>query len=233
MLSNFKDKLFIFRHKREIGEVHKLLRFWVWLLVIWGFYRVLFRFPVWMEELILKPAVFLLPLYRKLKKEQNTWKKRWQSIGVGWKNMFAALAYGLSLGVFYLFVGRMGQFLRFGAEGVNPYGGLVEGVVLTIVLAFATAVSEEVVFMGYLLPRLMKVWKDEWKAASVVALLFALLHMPILVFSYGYPAGLIVGQFLLTFVLGFGNSVLMLRLNNIVAPIMSHALWAMAALMFR
>ncbi len=233
MLNRLKDKIYIFRHKREIGVVHELLRFWVWLLVIWGFYRVLFRFPVWVEELILKPIVFLVPLYRVLRREEDSWKKRWQSIGVGWKNLFAALAYGLSLGVFYLFVGRMGQFFRFGSDGVNPYGGLVSGVVLTVVLALATAISEEVVFMGYLLPRFKAVWKDEWKSATVVALLFALLHMPILIFSYGYPPALIMGQFLLAFVLGFGNSVLMLRLNNIVAPIMSHALWAMAVLMFR
>ena len=145
--------------------------------------------------------------------------------------LFAALAFGLSLGVFYLFVGRMGQLFKFGTSA--PYGNTPDNPLLVVILSLATAFSEELVFVGYLLPRFHHLWKDEWKSAMVVASLFALIHVPILLFSYRFPVSLIVAQFLLTFVLGFGNSVLMLRLNNLVAPILSHALWGMAVLLFR
>ena len=233
MINHLRDRFFIFRHKGEYRALHDLSRFYVYLLVVWGFYRVLFRFPVWVEEFVLKPLVFVIPVFLKVRREEDSWKKRLGSLGISWKNLFAALAFGLSLGVFYLFVGRLGQFFRFGGIVSNPYGSPLGNPILVLTLAFATAISEELAFMGYLLPRLQRVWKDEWKSATSVALLFAAIHMPILIFSYRYPASLVVGQFLLTFVLGFGNSVLMLRLKNVAAPILSHALWGMAVLLFR
>jgi len=233
MIEHLRDRLFIFRNKGKYSALHDLVRFYTFLLVIWGFYRVLFRFPEWVEELILKPVIFLGPVLVMVKNEAKNWKEAIKSLGIMWKNTFAALSFGLSLGVFYLFVGRMGQFFRFGGAALNPYGSPIDSVLLVVVLALATAISEEVVFMGYLLPRFMKIWKDEWKSATVVAVLFAVIHLPILVFGYRFSGSLVLGQFLLTFILGFGNSVLMLRLKNIVAPIMSHALWGMAILLFR
>jgi len=241
MIKHVIDRLKIFSNRKEYLALHDLLRFYTYLLVVWGFYRVLFRFPGWVEELILKPIVFLLPVLTLVAHEKKNitnpfagkLKVNWASLGIRWKNLFAALAYGLSLGVFYLFVGRMGQFFRFGGVVSNPYGSQLINPVLVLVLALATSVSEEVVFMGYLLPRFQKIWKDEWRSATVIAVLFAVLHLPVLIFSYRFPISLVLGQFLLTFILGFGNSVLMLRLKNVAAPIMSHWLWGMAVLLFR
>ena len=104
---------------------------------------------------------------------------------------------------------------------------------MVMVLALATALTEQVLFMGYLLPRFQREWKNEWLSTTVVATLFAVLHLPVLVFYYRLGAAAVFGQFLLSFILAFGNSVLMLRLKNIAAPILSHALWGMAVLLFR
>ena len=233
MLEHLFAKVNIFRRKGEYKELHGLFKLYVYLLIVWGFYRVLFRFPVEIEELVLKPIVFVLPVLYLVSKEKKAWKARLSSLGILWKNSFSALAFGLSLGVFYLFVGRLGQFFRFGTLASNPYGTPLEQPMLVVILAFATAISEELVFMGYLLPRLQRVWKSEWRSTTVIAILFALIHVPILVFAYRFSGSLVLGQFLLTFVLGFGNGVLMLRLKNLVAPVFSHALWGMAILLFR
>ena len=233
LVNHLRDRISIFRHKREYTRLHDLFRFYILLLIIWGFYRTLFRFPDWIEELILKPLIFVVPVIVKIKAEGKNWKERLEGVGITWKNLFAALAFGLSLGVFYLFVGRMGEFFRFGGTVGNPYGSPLGNPLLIIVLAFATAFSEELVFMGYLLPRLQKEWKDEWKSTTAVAVMFAVIHMPILIFGFRFPISLIVGQFLLIFILGFGNSILMLRLKNVAAPVLSHALWGIAVLLFR
>ncbi len=231
MWKHVRDRVSIFKHKGEYATEHDLLQLYVYVLLIWGFYRLIFRFPESVEELVLKPLVFLLPVVLRIRTDGKTWAERLNSIGITWKNLFAALAFGLSLGVFYLFVGRMGQLFRFGASA--PYGNTPDNPVSVLILALATALSEEILFVGYFLPRLSKLWKDEWKVALAVAIAFASLHVPILIFHYRFPAGLVVGQFLLTFVLGFGNSVLMLRLKNVVAPILSHTLWGIAVLLFR
>src|SRR3989304_3116094 len=106
MLGHIRDRVRIFRHRGEYADLHDLVQFYVYLLIVWGFYRALFRFPV-----ILR-----------IRTDGKTWGERLKSVGITWKNLFAALAFGLSLGVFYLFVGRMGQFFRFGSIGQNPYG---------------------------------------------------------------------------------------------------------------
>lgn len=231
MLSHVRERVSIFKHKGEYATEHDLLQLYVYVLLIWGFYRLIFRFPLEVEEVVLKPLVFLVPVFLRIRTDGKTWAERLNSIGITWKNLFAALAFGLSLGVFYLFVGRMGQLFRFGSSA--PYGNTSDSPVNVILLALATAISEEILFVGYFLPRLHRLWKQEWKVAMMVAVGFAALHVPILVFHYHFPVGLVLGQFLLTFVLGFGNSVLMLRLKNVVAPILSHALWGIAVLLFR
>lgn len=231
MWKHVRERVSIFKHKGEYATEHDLLHLYVYVLMIWGFYRLIFRFPLAVEEVIMKPFVFLLPVFLRIRTDGKNWAERLNSIGITWKNLFAALAFGLSLGVFYLFVGRMGQLFRFGSSA--PYGDTPDNPVNVIILALATAVSEEILFVGYFLPRLHKLWKAEWKVAAVVAVAFAALHLPILVFHYHFPVGLVIGQFLLTFVLGFGNCVLMLRLKNVVAPILSHALWGIAVLLFR
>ncbi len=231
MLGHMRERWSIFRHKGEYATLHDLVSFYVYLLIVWGFYRILFRLPTEVEEFFLKPLVFLLPVAMRIRTDGKNWSERLASVGITWKNLFAGLAFGLSLGVFYLFVGRMGQFFRFG--GASPYGAVPEQPLTVVLLAIATAFSEELVFVGYLLPRLEHLWKNEWKSATLVALMFGAIHIPILVFSYQFSLPLVIGQFLLTFVLGFGNCVLMLRLKNIAAPILSHALWGMAVLLFR
>jgi len=39
------------------------------LLVVWGFYRLIFRLPEEVEELFIKPVVWLLPVFYFLRKE--------------------------------------------------------------------------------------------------------------------------------------------------------------------
>lgn len=232
MWRHIDERLSIFKHKGEYATLHDLVRLYVYVVIFWGFYRVLFRLPIEIEELILKPLVFVVPVLLRIRTDGKTWTERLESIGITWKNLFAGLAFGLSLGVFYLFVGRLGQLFRFGNAGA-AYGASIDNPVNVIVLALATAISEELLFVGYLLPRLVKVWKNEWWATLVVAAAFGLIHIPILVFSYGLGAGLVIGQWLMLLVLGFGNAVLMLRIKNLAAPVLSHTLWGIAVLLFR
>lgn len=232
MLNHLIDRARIFEHRGEYQRLHDLFRVYVYVLLVWGFYRVLFRLPVAVEELGLKPILFLGLVWWSVRREGLRGGEAWRSVGMAWKNLFAALAFGLSLGVFYLFVGRLGQFFRFGEVG-SPYGASLPEPVTVVLLALATAVSEQVLFMGYLLPRLQHEWKNEWLTTTVVAVMFAVLHLPVLVFYYRLGVAAVFGQFLLSFILAFGNSVLMLRLRNVAAPILSHALWGMAVLLFR
>ena len=72
--------------------------FAVYLLIVWGFYRFLFQLPETIEELIIKPVVWLLPVFYLLKKEEEGIS----SLGVTLKNLFPAVYYSLGLGAFFV-----------------------------------------------------------------------------------------------------------------------------------
>lgn len=193
------------------------------ILVVWGFYRLLFRLPVWIEELVIKPMVFVAPvIYRLYQEKSQSWSERWASLGVTRVNLGMGLGLGLALGAFYLLVGGAGasKEMQLGSVG------------LTMVLAVATAISEQLVFMGYILLRLARVWRQEWGAVVVTAVLLAVIHVPILVFDYRLPGREILGQFLLVLALGLGNGAIMLRVKNLITPVLAHSLWGWAMVIF-
>lgn len=210
------------------GKLHELVAVYTLILIVWGFYRLLFRFPEWVEELILKPGVFLVPVAIKLRRERGSLKEKLASVGITSSNWQTAIILGLALGGVYLFAGKMGMVYGRGGFG----GGGENALWLVAVVAIATAISEQLVFMGYLLPRLVSIWKDERWAVVTTAALFGIVHLPILVFGYGLPFPIIAGQFLLVFLLGLGNSIVMLRVKNLITPVLSHALWGLAVLWF-
>ena len=68
----------------------------VYLLIVWGFYRFLFKMPDEIEELVIKPLFWLIPVFYLVRKEgQNL-----ESIGITFKNLFPAVYYALGLGAF-------------------------------------------------------------------------------------------------------------------------------------
>jgi len=232
MVDNLVVKFKLWRERGKILELHDVVSVYMVILLVWGFYRLLFRLPEWVEELFLKPVVWLLPVARRVVKEEHeSIKARLASVGVTTKNLGAAVALGLALGVFYLFVGRIGMMARSGQVSAPNLGGMANSPILIIVLALATAIAEQLVFMGYILPRLVEVWQHEWRAAITTAVLFGIVHLPILIFGYQLPLQAVAGQFVLVLLLGLGNSMVMLRVKNVVTPILSHALWGLAVLL--
>ena len=229
-------KFKFWREREKYALLHDVLALYTLILVVWGFYRLLFRFPVWVEELFLKPLVFIVPVvYRLLQMKGKSWEERLESVGIVKENWFLGLAFGLALGVFYLFVGRVGLVLRGGGIVGPPAGGLgavPQQPIAVLGLALATALSEELVFIGYILLRLNEFWKHEWRSVLLTALMFGFIHLPILVFGYRLPMGTVLTQFVLVFLLGVGNGVVMLRVRNLLAPVISHTLWGMAVLLF-
>ena len=215
---------------KKYSLLHDVVWVYTLILVVWGFYRLLFRFPDWVEELILKPIVFIGPVWYRLSREQGkTWRERWVSLGITGKNLPVAVVLGLALGVFYLLMGKLGVMLN--SAGVGASGGENNvGIGITLGLALATAISEQLVFMGYMVTRLTDFWKNEWLGVGITALLFAVIHVPILVFGYQLPIGVIASQFLLTFFLGMGNGLVMVRTRNLAAPVIAHSLWGVVGL---
>ena len=199
-----------------------------WVLVVWGIYRFLFLLPVWVEELLIKPVVFLGPVAWVLRRE----KKWWQTIGWG-GDVFKAAYQGIFLGLMYGLLGLWVNYVKYGRLQLSSYGMGGGEFLVFLGLALATAVSEEVLFRGYLLKRLAEGLGDEEKAVVVSGALFSLIHLPIAVFVWEYGLWEVLVQLFLTLVVGWGNGFLMLKAGNVVASIFSHAFWGVSAFLFR
>jgi len=72
--------------KKEVAIKHITILA-TYLLIVWGFYRFLFKLPEEIEELIIKPLVWLLPVFYLLRKE----KVGLSSIGVTTKRLFPSI----------------------------------------------------------------------------------------------------------------------------------------------
>jgi len=164
---------------RKESVVKYLTRYSVYILIVWGFYRVLFKLPDNIEELILKPIIWLTPLFFLLKKE----KLGINSLGITLKNLFPAIYLSLGLGSIFAIEAIFLNFLKYKTFnfGANIGGG---GLMLSLLVSFATAFSEEVSFRGYIFNRLWGVLNNEWLANIITSVVWALVHVPVTVFVW-------------------------------------------------
>ena len=73
---------------RSLKEVISLYAF---IFVIWGFYRFLVKLPEEVEELVLKPLIWLGPLAWILKKEIGLTPQALAAVGWTSKNLFKSI----------------------------------------------------------------------------------------------------------------------------------------------
>lgn len=201
----------------------------VYLLIVWGFYRFLFKLPDELEELVIKPLVWLIPVFYLVKKEgQNL-----ESVGITFKNLFPAVYYALGLGAFFVLEAVIVNFLKYGGQfnlGAN-LGALP--LIPALGLSFATAVSEEIAFRGYVFTRVWAFLKNELWSNILTSIFWALIHVPITIFVWKLDMSAALIYLLLTTIFGIGSSFVFARTKNIVSPILLHVLWQWPIILFR
>lgn len=203
--------------------------FAVYLLIVWGFYRFLFQLPESIEELFIKPIVWLVPVFYLVKKE----RQGLESLGITIKNLFPAVYYALGLGAFFVMEALIVNFLKYGGQfnlGAN-IGSLP--LLPALGLSFATAISEELAFRGYVFTRVWTFLKNEMLANILTSLFWALIHVPITIFVWKLDMSSALIYLLLTTLFGVGSAFVYARTKNIVSPILLHVLWQWPIILFR
>lgn len=201
----------------------------VYLLIVWGFYRFLFKFPDEIEELIIKPIVWLVPVVYLVRKE----KVSLSSIGITFSNLFPATYYALGLGTFFVVEAMVVNFLKYGGQldlGAN-IGALP--LLPALGLSFATAISEELTFRGYIFTRVWAFVKNEVMANIMTSLFWAMIHVPVTIFVWKLDFTASVTYLFLTTLFGVGSAFVYARTKNIVSPILLHVFWQWPIILFR
>lgn len=199
-----------------------------YLLIVWGFYRMLFKLPEEVEELIIKPVIWLLPVFYLMRKE----RVGISSLGITSKNLFSSIYLALALGILFAIEGIIVNFIKYqGVEFSANIGSTSLWVGLG--LSLATAVSEEVTFRGYIFNRVWYALGNEWKANFAVSFVWALVHIPIAIFWWELSLPGTVGLLLLTTIFGIGSSYVFARTRNVLSSVLLHVLWEWPIILFR
>jgi hypothetical protein len=217
-------------HRETLSERHVLALF-SFIFIFWAVYRYFPEcLPTWVEELILKPIIWLIPTFWVVKKIE---KNPLSSLGLTKKNLFPALYWGIGLGIVFAFEGLLANIFKYGGlntEALNLNPGPFLG---SLVLSLATAFSEETLFRGFIFSRLRQIRKNEIFANLISALLFVVIHLPVSVFVLGYSPGLMLVYLMLVFIFGIGSAFVFARTGNLISSISLHVFWSWPIILFK
>lgn len=200
------------------------------ILISWSFYRYFFRFPEWLEEIIIKPLIWLTPTFLIVLYQE---KRKLSMLGLSTNNFFKNIYLGWGLGAFFAIEGLIANAFKYRGLLFVPMGLGVFDLLLMLLVSLFTAFSEELVFRGYIMNRLEEVMENELLANFISAILFSLIHIPIAVFVLQYNLNSLFSYLFLMLVLGVANGFIFSRTRTIVAPTISHALWNFSVILFR
>jgi len=207
-----------------------ITQLYVFIFLVWGFYRYLFRLPEEVEELVLKPIIWLGPVFYLL------WRENEGLPSVGWspKNLFKSLYLGIGLGMVFAIEGLLAHALKYQGLSLSKFSYTsLPVLIMAMAVSLGTAISEETVFRGYIFSRLLRVLKDEWLANLISSLGWALIHLPISIFVLHYDVLQIFIYLFLTFLFGLGSAFVFARTETIVASILLHVFWGWPLILFR
>lgn len=210
------------------AKVRRVFGLFAFIFLVWGCYRLIFRLPENLEEFFLKPIIWLGPTFYLVFKIE---KRSWSSLGFTGKNFGRAVFWGMNLGLVFSLSNLLANYLKFqDLKVIDGKGGST--FFLPLAISLVTAISEEVVFRGYLLTRLEEVLKDETLATGLNASLFVLIHLPISIFTLHYsPVQLFIYSFLVG-LFSLGSSFVFKQTGNIFASILAHSFWSWPMILF-
>lgn len=200
----------------------------VFLLLVWSFYRFLFQLPDQVEELIVKPLVWLMPIFWLTAKEELSLT----SLGITFKNLFPSIYLSLGLGAVFVVEAVLTNFLKYGHLNFAANIGNLP-LMSSLGISFATAFSEEITFRGYIFGRLNIALKDEWAANITSTIIWTMVHIPIAFFVWKLSLAAGILYLVLTAIFGIGSAFIFGRTKNIVGSILLHVLWEWPIILFR
>lgn len=210
------------------NTVKNVTKYATFLVLFWGFYRFLFKFPDEIEEVVIKPIVWLLPLFYLSHKENLDL----YALGITFKNMFQSVYLSLGLGSVFVIEALIANYFKYGFLNFGANIGNLP-LMTSLGLSFATAISEELSFRGYIFGRLNEVLKNEVTANLIQTVVWTIIHIPVsfFVWKLDLVSGLI--YLFLTAVFGFGSALIYGKTKNIVGSIFLHVLWEWPIILFR
>jgi membrane protease YdiL (CAAX protease family) len=201
----------------------------IFVFLLWALYRYInISVPIWIEETFVKGIIFSLPIILL----PPTKKPILKTLGISRTNFLKSVYLGIAVGMVLGFSGQIGNLVRHGQFTFSTYGITSATIGSFLILSLITAFWEQLLFTGYFLSQVSKFISSEINQILIVGAGFSLIHLPALLLNQAASAQIIL-NLLLLFSLGVSCAILRLRLKNLIAPIMIHALWGVTIFLFR
>ncbi|OGK09232.1 hypothetical protein A2767_06845 [Candidatus Roizmanbacteria bacterium RIFCSPHIGHO2_01_FULL_35_10] len=216
--------------KGKVTPTQRALNLWAVILIIWAVYRAKFKLPEWFDEFIAKPLVFILPVYYYIRRVEK--KSFFPSVELKFKFTLSDLLISLVIGGIFSFSAILANVLKFKKLVFFQQAVNVEMIFVMVLIAVATAISEEILSRGFILKRLYQESKNIYTSSFFASILFFFLHVPILFTNFK-----LTGDQLLLFMgtdlmLSLVNSFVFLDRKNLLVPILIHAFYNLSIILF-
>lgn len=205
---------------------------WFVIFLVWAFYRAYFIESEWVDELVVKPLVFVLPVFLVVKYYE---KQKLASLGLFStpKDLFPDLYIGVVIGIIFAFEGIFSNYIKNGQLSFFPAAMLASGGVLPFLfLNLFTSIWEEILGRGYLYNRLFQVNKLQFHSAFTSSFLFLLLHIPIIFTRLHLRGTSLVIYTFTTILLGITNCYIFSVRKSLTLPILIHTFWNMTVALY-
>lgn len=204
------------KNKSKISDI---LTVYFVILFVWTLYRIFLRLPEWVDECIAKPLLWLGPLFLLQKKYILPLEKSWKI------TISQNIILGLFVGIIYFCSFTLFSSLRSSFPTFNPDHFSLQEIGLQFIIALSTGFVEELVFRRYILEEILLIVNDRIYANMISTILFALIHLPIIVFVYQYPLTTTVSYLSLLSLSGFIYGAVYLKNKSLTASTFTHAIW--------
>jgi len=202
--------------------------YFLYLLVVWSVYRFVFHQTEMVDEVLVKPIVWLTPLLLFfLPKSRLSWK----DLGLKRDGLVQSFFLSLGLGFVFLLVSIYGNYQKYGGRLVFSANTGTDNLWALILLVLVTSLVEESVFRGYFF-RSLKQSMADWMAGGLAILFWVLVHLPIVIFSLNLTEGAFI-YLGLTAVYGAGALAVYSVTGNLLAPVLLHLMWSLPIILFR
>ncbi len=216
--------------KSKVSPLQKSLNVWAIILIIWAIYRAKFRLPEWFDEFIAKPIVFILPVFYYIRKVEK--KDFFSSIYLKLKMPLQDVVLTIAIGAMFVISAVIANFFKYKGLVFFRHSFTFENLVMMVLIALATGISEEILSRGFVLKRLYDESKNMYTSTFFASILFFFLHVPILFTNLKISGNLLLMFLATDLILSFLNSVIFIERKNLLVPILIHTFYNLSIILF-
>ena len=215
--------------KKNISPTQKALDVWAIVLIIWAIYRANFHLPIWFDEFIAKPLIFIFPVYHYLTHIKG--KKFFNEISLYKKDLKQKTIQGLIVGIVLLFTSLLALFFK-GKNLLSLFSLPLKTIIYLTLISFAGAISEEILSRGFILKKLYQESKNTFSSVTIASVLFFFLHIPALFTNPAVSGNLLLIFIGTDFLLSLTVSFIFIAQDSLILPIFIHAFYNLAIALF-